>query len=184
MGAEAEDAVHQPHRCGPGGGIDVAGRFCGSDVQRRRFAFNAMEFNYKLNYVRNREGYTTRTYSGFIRIPQTRKSPSDRTLSDSADAYLEKITPPVPPGFERLDQSWTLDEIEVPGRFQHHGQTAGRYAPPPGCLKANVVTNGASPKHGGLKTGSDWRIPRDPRCRFGRGNQRLLWSVDGPDTTD
>ena len=64
------------------------------------------EFNYKLSWDIDPSGYQRRTYSGHLVIAGVRKSVSDRTLSDQADAYREKVWPALLPGFRR-----------VPGRY-------------------------------------------------------------------
>lgn len=71
------------------------------------YAFQGMEFNYGLKWAIDYAGFSTRNISGFIRIPQTRLSPLARTLTDSADAYRAKVTPPLLLGFKR-EQSFDL----------------------------------------------------------------------------
>lgn len=72
-----------------------------------------MEFNYRLRYARDRAGYTTRTYAGYIRIPLTRASPGDGRLLDNADNYFEKVYPTVPLGFARETVDRELDESKT-----------------------------------------------------------------------
>ncbi len=100
------------------------------------FKFALMEFNYKLSFEKDRQGYTTRKYSGFIRIPQTRKTVNNRTLSDSADEYLDKIYPPVIPGFRRIPGSWTLSDDKCRGDFSITDEQMPPNAPPPGVIEA------------------------------------------------
>jgi hypothetical protein len=129
------------------------------------YAFNVMEFCYKLSYERDKSGYTTRVYSGFLRIPQTRKAESDRTLSDSADAYLEKIYPPLVPGFRRVPGTWVLDESKCRGDFQIRDEEMPPYAPPPGIVECSfehsyqTTGNGIYLWHGTIN--ASYEVARD-----------------------
>ncbi|WP_171475824.1 hypothetical protein [Frigoriglobus tundricola] len=112
--------------------VEVAIPNCADAV----FKFALMEFNFKLSFDKDRQGYTTRVYSGFLRIPQTKRSVGDRTLSDSADAYLEKIYPPMLPGFRRIPGSWVLSEDKCRGDFTITDEEMPPTAPPVGCIEA------------------------------------------------
>lgn len=85
--------------------VDVAIPACTNAV----YTGALMEVNYKARFAIDRSGYTTRTYSGYLRIPQTRSSQSSRTLQDSADAYRDRIVPAIVDNFRRT-QEYTLDE--------------------------------------------------------------------------
>ena len=99
------------------------------------FRFALMEFCYKLSFDKDRQGYTTRTYSGFLRIPQTKSSVSSRTLTDSADNYLASIYPPMIPGFRRIPGSWVLSEDKCRGDFTIIDEQMSPNSPPPGVIE-------------------------------------------------
>jgi hypothetical protein len=103
-----------------------------------KFAFALMEFNYRISFEKDRQGYTTRVYSGHLRIPQTRAAVGSLTLSDSADAYLERIYPPLLPGFRRIPGSWALSEDKCRGDFTITDEQMPGHAPPPGCIEARL----------------------------------------------
>lgn len=72
--------------------------------------FRIMEFCFRLHFEIDGSGYTRRVYSGYFRIPQTRRTVDDRRLSDTADKYRELIIAAVPPGFRPVSQSFPLSE--------------------------------------------------------------------------
>jgi hypothetical protein len=114
--------------------VEVAVPTC-SDA---KFAFALMEFNFKLAFEKDRQGYTTRIYSGHLRIPQTRAAVGSLTLSDSADAYLERIAPPLLKDFRRIPGSWELSEDKCTGRFSITDEQLPGHAPPPGVIEARL----------------------------------------------
>lgn len=73
-------------------------------------AFALMEFNYTVTYNRDRSGWTSRTYTGYLRIPQTRRDIDSRTLDDNADNYVNRVIPPLIPGFRRETVSRTISD--------------------------------------------------------------------------
>ncbi|MFO0801475.1 MAG: hypothetical protein U0804_28755 [Gemmataceae bacterium] len=108
------------------------------DGPSARFDYAPMEFNFSLSYDVDASGYTTRTYTAFVRIPQTRPAPAARTLTDSADRLRESITPALLPGFRRSSQSahlsddkcrldWTVVDTQMPPS-----------TPPPGVVEAHA----------------------------------------------
>lgn len=111
--------------------VEVAIPTCADAV----YAFAPMEFNFKLTFQRDKQGYTTRTYSGFIRIPQTRANVSTLTLSDTADNYLEQIYPPLLPGFRRTPGTWTLSEDKCRGDFSITDEQMPPNMPPLGVIE-------------------------------------------------
>lgn len=66
-----------------------------------------MEFNFRVD-TQITDGYTNRTVTGHLRIPQTRRFAGDTALHDSADNYFEKVVPSVPNEFRRRVISRTL----------------------------------------------------------------------------
>lgn len=77
-----------------------------------------MEYVYTLAFSIDREGRTTRTYSGFIRIALTRSAADSRKIPASVDAYRTTVVPNVLVGFERTSQQFTIDESKTKLSFQ------------------------------------------------------------------
>ena len=102
------------------------------------YEFELMELCWKLSWSVDASGYTTRTYSGFLRIPQTRKSKDDRTLSDQADAYRERIYPPPLVGFRRTPGTFEMNEAKTELRFTVTDQEIGPYYPPEGVVEVSM----------------------------------------------
>jgi hypothetical protein len=69
-----------------------------------------MELVYKVTYNHDYAGYTTKTLSGYLRIPATRRSVDDKTVPDSADDYFERVFPPYPDDCKRTVNQRVLDE--------------------------------------------------------------------------
>ncbi len=59
-----------------------------------------MALNFDINYDIDEMGDTTRTIAGYVQIAQTWNG-TNRTPTDTADAYWEKIKPEAPNGFHR-----------------------------------------------------------------------------------
>src|SRR5262249_37622958 len=97
-----------------------------------------MEWNYRLSFDVDTSGYTKRTYSGHLRIPQTRKSVDDHTLSDQADAYRELINPPLLVGFRRTPGTFVLSEDKCRLDFPIVDQEIGPTYPPPGVVEVSM----------------------------------------------
>lgn len=91
-------------------GVEVAIPQCSTSA---RYRFALMEVNYRLGFSIDRSGLTTRTYSGYLTIPETRDSVGSRTLSDSADGYRDSVNPFVPEGFTRVSQDYQLNEAKT-----------------------------------------------------------------------
>jgi hypothetical protein len=110
-----------------------------------RYQFALMEAVYKLNFDIDQSGYTTRVYSGHLRIPQTRSAPGARGLTDTADAYRERIVPPLLPGFRRIPGSFDISEDKCRLDWSIRDVEEGPNFPPPGVVVANMdysVSNG------------------------------------------
>lgn len=107
------------------------------------YAFEPMEFNFRVSYSTDFCGLTTRTYSGFIRIPQTRPPQTfgtvqNRLLQDNADAYRANIMPAIPVGFRRRTADFTLDESKCRMDFNIvDEQLPTVNAPPPGVIEVD-----------------------------------------------
>jgi hypothetical protein len=76
-----------------------------------------MEFNFTVAYNVDYAGYNTRTYSGFLRVAQTRPTPDNRELHVTADAFLEKIVPKPLEDFRRTVHQRQLDEAKCTLNF-------------------------------------------------------------------
>jgi hypothetical protein len=113
--------------------VEVATLDAGGEQQK-----SIMEFNYTLAYSRDSSGYTARTYSGFLRIPQTRTSVNARALTDTADNYLEKIMPPLVPGFRRTTVDRTLSEDKCRLQFTVRDEEMDENVPPEYCIRAHA----------------------------------------------
>lgn len=90
-----------------------------------------MEFNYKTSVSINKHGVTTRTYSGFIRIAQSRNGPRDRRVINSADEWREKINPPLLNGFRRIPGQFSLSEDKCRLDFEITDEEFGGLNVPP-----------------------------------------------------
>jgi hypothetical protein len=90
-----------------------------------------MEYAYALAYSIDKSGYSRRTYSGFIRIPQTRPNPDARGLTDHADRYLEDIIPIPIPGFRRQPIERQIDESKCKLTFTVVDEEMPPNIPPP-----------------------------------------------------
>lgn len=80
------------------------------DCSGAQFQFGIMELGYKMSFSQGRDRLTRRTYSGYLKIPQTRTTVNDRFPKDSADLYFEEIWIPPPIGWRREEESRTVDE--------------------------------------------------------------------------
>lgn len=102
------------------------------------YQYALMEWAWSLTVTVDRSGYSTRTYAGHISIPQTRRTVSDRTLSDSADGYLEQISPPLLPGYRRIRGPWSLSTDKCRGDFSFVDEEMPANMPPPGCIDVQM----------------------------------------------
>lgn len=80
---------------------------CSNAIMR----FGVKEFCYTIEFEHGRDRTTRRTYSGHLIIPQTRANGvNDKTLTDSADLYYEKIVPFLPDGWRRENERRKVSE--------------------------------------------------------------------------
>jgi hypothetical protein len=97
------------------------------------------EFCYKLSFDIDRGGYTKRIYSGFVRIPQTRRDITNRVPYITADQWRESINPPQLPGFRRIPGRFTVSEDRNRLDFEIiDEQLESPNALPPGCVEAEA----------------------------------------------
>lgn len=86
--------------------VDVCTLLCADAMWK-----GLLEYNFSLAFDLDYAGYTTRRYSGHLKIAATRSLASPaafRALQDVADKYREQIVPPVPKKFRRESQSYTV----------------------------------------------------------------------------
>lgn len=102
------------------------------------YSFRLMESVYSVSYQRDFSGYTTRTVSGYIRVPLTRSSVTSRTLSDNADNYRQLVMPITPVGFRPGNQSWTLDESKTKATYSFSDVEMPPNMPPPGVIEVRA----------------------------------------------
>lgn len=110
-----------------------------------------MEFNYRLKYDIDQDGLTVLTYSGHIKIAATRERVRARTLPDSADAYRERVVPPLRYKFRRVSQTWELDESKRGATFSVVDREWPKGAPPLGVLEWNGSHTCSTRAPGGLQ---------------------------------
>lgn len=98
-----------------------------------------MEWNYMVDYSKDRYGYTTRTVSGYLAIPQTRTTQNDRKLKKSADEYREQIRPATPEGFRPGTDRVILSEDKCRLQFSFIDvQMPSKNALPTGVIDATM----------------------------------------------
>ncbi len=103
------------------------------DCSQAKYAFAPMEFNFSVSFEIDSDGLTTRTYSGFIRIPMTRNNPNDRLLSDNIDLYREQIAIPLLPQFKRTTpMRWAISPDKTKATFTQVDTEFFGPPPPPG----------------------------------------------------
>lgn len=94
-----------------------------------------LESNWRVGWEYDEAGYSTVTTSGHLRIPQTRGSPGERTVRESADPYRERVTPKVPVGFRRTRRWYKLDESKCRLDFEFVDVELDGPAPPPDVVR-------------------------------------------------
>ena len=99
---------------------------------------NWLEFCFTVAYSVDKSGYQTRTYSGFIKVPQTRLAVDVRTLLYTADEAREKIYPALIPGFRRIPGDFTLSEDKCKLTFSIRDEEVGPNYPPEGAIEVTA----------------------------------------------
>lgn len=126
--------------------IDWECQFAILDCEDAVFEQELLELNFSVSWALDQSGYTTRTFQGHLKIPQTRRTQADRTLSDQADAYRERVVPPALVGFRRTEQSFELSPDKCMLTFKVVDAEVGPYYPPEGVVEVSMsheVRNGA-----------------------------------------
>ncbi len=96
------------------------------------------EWNYSVGFDIDKNGNTTITTDGFIKIAANRSGTGDRSVVDSADAFRESVTPPFRDGFRRLAQTYNLSEAKDKLKYVCVDQQIGPNAPGPGLTDARA----------------------------------------------
>lgn len=112
--------------------------FCIPECQSAAFRGRPMDFSYTVNYnIVN--GYTTRTISGKLMIPQNRSAIGERFSQDSADNYREMVYLEPPVGFKPQGGiNVTLSEDRGTLSFSYAHVEMGRNNPPPGIVEVSA----------------------------------------------
>ena len=97
-----------------------------------------MEFAYKTVVNIDKSGYSSRVYSGFLRIAQTRAVATDRTIRLSADEWRERINPPLLTDFRRIPGTFELSEDKCRLDFSIRDEQLGPNVPPNGVIEAEA----------------------------------------------
>jgi len=97
-----------------------------------------MEFNYSLTYDIARNGSTTRTYSGHVRIANNRAGANSRLPTDSADYYRDQIYPDLLPNFRRIPGGFTLSTDRSTLEFRIVDEQFGPNIPPQGIIEVSA----------------------------------------------
>lgn len=102
------------------------------------YSFQMCEMNFALSFAIDDSGYTTRRYSGFVRVPMTRIVPNSRNLPDSVDYYREQINPPMIVGFRRVPGTFSISPDKCRLDFDIQDIELGYNVPPPGIVHAEA----------------------------------------------
>jgi hypothetical protein len=97
-----------------------------------------MEFNFSLAYEVARNGSTTRTYSGHVRVANNRAGTNSRLPTDSADYYRDQIYPDLLPGFRRVPGGFTLSTDRSTLEFRVVDEQFGPNIPPQGIVEVSA----------------------------------------------
>jgi hypothetical protein len=97
-----------------------------------------LEFNYKVAFDVDQSGYTKRTYTGHLIIPQTRASQNDRALKDTADDDVAKVIPALVHCFRRTTKNRVLSEDKCRVDFTIVDEEMPCNIPPPLCVTAQA----------------------------------------------
>lgn len=109
---------------------------CGDAVFDGLFA---KDLAFELSFDINRFGHTTRTITGFVTIPLTRRTATDRKPPISADDLRERITPALLVGFRRTAAGrFTLSYDRTKLNFHFEDVRFAGAVPPPGVVDASA----------------------------------------------
>lgn len=110
------------------------------------YQFGIMGFNYEATFSFDERRYTTRNITGYIEIPMTRAA-GGRTLTDTADAYRERLNFPIPDGFRRVPEVYKISADKRRLDFSITDQEMVANALPVGCVHADgTIRTGSADK--------------------------------------
>lgn len=141
------------------------------------YRFAPMEFCFKVTHQRDRSGYTTRTYTGHVAVPQSKLAVDNHLLTDTADAYLENVDIPVPVGFRRIPPTTTLSEDKCRLDFTFVDEEMGPNYLPQGAVQCRMSYSASNPTF----YSSMWTATLNATYEIARGYDRsiaLLHFVD------
>jgi len=125
-----------------------------------------MEFTYKLVFAISRTGFTTRTMTGKIVIPQTRLSVEARVPYTSADSWRERVAPALIPGFRRIPATFEVSEDLRTLSFTIIDEELPAQLPPAGVVEAEASHNYTSEPG---KISAKWTGVLAAKYRIARG---------------
>lgn len=98
--------------------------------------FRAMEFCYSPSWSQDLQGHSTRTITGHVTIPLTRRRPNDLTIDHTADELYEAVAAiPLIPNFRRIYGDRKLSEDRRRLDFTVRDvQLESPWSPPPGIV--------------------------------------------------
>lgn len=128
-----------------------------------------MAFDFDMRYSINDAGLTTRLASGYLEIPITREPGGSRTVRDNADKYRDKIKLPIPEGFRRREQSFTLSDDRRRLDWSIVDEQLAQEGLPIGCMRA-TGTHTLRPKTEGAV--SSWIGEISAQYEVARGRPR------------
>lgn len=101
------------------------------------YQFQPMAFNYQTTFEIDADGYSVRTVAGYLEIPMTRTGDGARNVPDSADKYRERIILPIPEGFRRVNQNFSVSFDRRRLTFTFVDEELPSEGLPIGCTSAN-----------------------------------------------
>jgi hypothetical protein len=97
-----------------------------------------LERNFSVAYAIDRAGYTTKTTTAHLTVPQTRRRVDARLLEDHADLYRESLRPALPPNFRRASENFGLSEDKCTLTAVIVDEQLPPNLPPPGVIEARA----------------------------------------------
>lgn len=107
-----------------------------------------MAFNYETSFAIDADGYTIRQISGYVEIPMTRSFDGARNVPDSADKYREQIKWPIPEGFRRTQQTFSVSADKRRMDFVIVDEENPTDGMPEGCTMASGMQTASSAQAG------------------------------------
>lgn len=104
-----------------------------------------MEANYEVTFSVDKSGYTTRTITGRVKIPMTRRGVNNPVIPDSAENYVDDYIPKPLPGFDRAS-SRALNESKNECRYTITDTERAGNALPEGIVSATGSHSSSSVK--------------------------------------